>query len=347
MWQWNKRVVTGLAAVFLGITMVLTGCNTAKTEDKDKKEKTQAAPKSILPLDTSSKKVIGEYQNGKVTEGELHRFLNLMGFLDPQIDMFLSSPQAKEQLNGLKEDALKQYTTRQYILSKAKPADQYNKKIEDEMKKIEDMMKQNPTPQATGNEKAPKNLDEAIKGKGFTKDEFRAFVLDDLRIADYLDEQLKKQEYDHVKVNHILVSFTQKDAQPMPGQPNRSEADAKKRIEEVKKKLDQGGDFAKLAKEYSDDPGSKDKAGLVEGPADQFVPEFAKAAKTIPLNQISDIVKTEYGFHILKVTERKKQTMDKAPDQFKGQQRQKVFTEIMDKEVKLKSLLPKEQPAKK
>ena len=51
-----------------------------------------------------------------------------------------------------------------------------------------------------------------------------------------------------MKVQHILISTE-----------NRSDAEAKKRAEEVKKKLDKGGDFSKLAKEYSDDPGSKEQ----------------------------------------------------------------------------------------
>ncbi|SFJ35571.1 peptidylprolyl isomerase [Thermoflavimicrobium dichotomicum] len=338
MWQWNKRVIAGFIAVFLA-GAVLAGCNSAKTEDK----KTTATAKqekadSILPLDTSSKKVIGEFQNGKVTEGELNRYINMLGFLDLQVSIALSNPEMKARLNEVKQDILKDYATRKWILSQTKADSESTKKIDDEMKKIEEMAKNNSVT-ATPNGKPPKNLDEAIKGKGFTKEELRAYVLEELRIRDFLDQKLKGQKYDHVKVQHILVSTT--------AEAKRSEADAKKRADEVKKKLEAGGDFAKLAKEYSDDPGSKNQSGLIEGPADQFVPEFANAAKNLPLNQISDPIKTEYGFHVLKVLERKQETVDKAPEQYKYMKRSKVFEDIMNKELKLKSFLPVTKSAKK
>ena len=75
---------------------------------------------------------------------------------------------------------------------------------------------------------------------------------------------------------------------------------------EVKQKLADGADFAELAKEYSTDEGTKENGGelgfFAKG---TMVTEFDDVAFTLPINEISDPVKTEYGYHIIKVVEKK------------------------------------------
>ncbi len=79
-------------------------------------------------------------------------------------------------------------------------------------------------------------------------------------------------------------------------------------MEELLKRAKAGEDFAELAKQYSEDPGSKNKGGLYKDfPKGQMVPAFEEAAFNVPVGEISDIVETSYGYHILKVIERKKE----------------------------------------
>ena len=77
------------------------------------------------------------------------------------------------------------------------------------------------------------------------------------------------------------------------------------KAEDVKQQLEDGGDFAELAKEYSQDPGSAEKGGdlgcLGKG---ETVPEFEEAAFGAEQGEIVGPVKTEFGYHILEVTER-------------------------------------------
>lgn len=77
----------------------------------------------------------------------------------------------------------------------------------------------------------------------------------------------------------------------------------KKKAEEVLQKVKDGGDFAALAKENSDDPGSKDKGGLYENVGKgQFAPEFEVAALTLKPGEIApEVVSTNFGFHIIKL----------------------------------------------
>ena len=66
-----------------------------------------------------------------------------------------------------------------------------------------------------------------------------------------------------------------------------------------------GEDFAKVAKELSTDPGSKDAGGVLPcGPVSQYVAPFAAAASTLKINELSQPVKTDFGYHIVKVTKR-------------------------------------------
>ncbi len=92
-------------------------------------------------------------------------------------------------------------------------------------------------------------------------------------------EEMKKE----LKASHILVAD-------------------EKTANEVKAKLDKGEDFAKLAKQYSTDTGSKDAGGELGwfGP-DKMVPEFSKAAYSLKKGEISAPVKTQYGYHIIKL----------------------------------------------
>ncbi|SEN64023.1 peptidylprolyl isomerase [Lihuaxuella thermophila] len=335
MQVWNKRLVIGALTIFLASSMVLTGCGTAeKQEQKQAQQTTQ--PTQFKPLSTTSKKVVAEFKGGKITEGELNRYINVFSFFQPQFAMMFTDPSLKGKQNEIKAQLAKDFAGQLYIASVV-PDGEYEKKADETLKQLESQLKSG---QAADGQKGPQSIEEAIKGKGFTKDELREFIIRDHKIQAYYEERLKKLQYDNVKVNHILIGVGN-------DKPKRTDAEAKKRAEEVKKKLDAGGDFAKLAKEYSDDPGSKDQGGLVEGPPEMFVPEFANAAKTLPIGKISDPVKTDYGYHILKVVERNKKSYDQAPDQLKMDKQQEIFEEMVQKELQFKSFLPAPKPAEK
>lgn len=106
---------------------------------------------------------------------------------------------------------------------------------------------------------------------------------------------------DLVSVRHILVSVKRGD-----GQPGLTDEEAKAKVAKIQEELKGGAAFDELAKKYSDDPGSKDNGGLY---ADQdpsaWVPEFGAAARTQPLGEVGAPVKTQFGYHLVKVEARK------------------------------------------
>jgi peptidyl-prolyl cis-trans isomerase D len=100
-----------------------------------------------------------------------------------------------------------------------------------------------------------------------------------------------------VHVEHILFKTV--------GKTDAEIAEIRQKAEDVLKKAKSGANFEDLAKKYSEDDGTKVKGGdlgwIVEG---QTVPEFQQTAFTLPKGSISDLVKTQYGFHIIKVLDR-------------------------------------------
>jgi len=108
-----------------------------------------------------------------------------------------------------------------------------------------------------------------------------------------------------LKTRHILISVA-KDADA------KTDAAAKAKAEEALKQVKAGGNFAELAKKYSDDPGSKDQGGeLPMMAASGLVPEYAQAAMALNPGQTSDLVRTQFGYHII-------QTEQKVPAQVKS-----------------------------
>lgn len=102
-----------------------------------------------------------------------------------------------------------------------------------------------------------------------------------------------------VRASHILVKAGEK-ASP------EEKAKALEKIKGVQQKIKDGADFAAIAKEVSDDPGSKETGGDLDFfQRGQMVPAFETAAFALKPGEVSDIVETEYGYHLIKTTDRK------------------------------------------
>ena len=100
-----------------------------------------------------------------------------------------------------------------------------------------------------------------------------------------------------VHISHILV--------PVQPSPDAREK-ALQKIREVQKKLQEGADFAELAREYSDDPGSASRGGdLGFTRRGEFVRPFEEVAFNLQIGEISDVVETQFGYHIIQLLDRR------------------------------------------
>ncbi len=139
-------------------------------------------------------------------------------------------------------------------------------------------------------------------------------IREGMTIQKYLEQELAKQtevteddiqaayqEDKTATVRHILLK-TQ-------GLSDSAKQEVHKKMEKILARARKGEDFARLAKKYSEDPGSKNKGGLYENfGRGVMVKPFEDAAFSVPVGQISDIIETRFGYHILKVEDRKKET---------------------------------------
>ena len=100
-------------------------------------------------------------------------------------------------------------------------------------------------------------------------------------------------------------------------------AKARERIEDILKQARAGKDFAQLAKEYSEDEGTKDRGGALGAfPKEAMVPPFGDVAFATPAGQISDPVRTRFGWHLIrvaKVNEGRTRSLEEAQDEIQNQ----------------------------
>ena len=189
--------------------------------------------------------------------------------------------------------------------------------------------------------------------------DYAILTFSDLRQRSPVTEDDEKIQYqknidqykleDRAHVAHILFKTV--------GMTDAEAAEVKKKAEDVLSKAKHGGNFADLAKQYSEDT-TKDKGGdlgwIVRG---QTVPEFEAAAFSLPKGSISDLVKTQYGFHIIQVIDRESartQTLDEVKASIVNQLQQdkaeqlgeNLSTQIAD-EIRRGGRVPLDELAKK
>jgi peptidyl-prolyl cis-trans isomerase D len=140
---------------------------------------------------------------------------------------------------------------------------------------------------------------------------------------------------EQVNVSHILIKT------PLPGADGKVDAkgvdEARKKAQDVLKQLQAGGNFADLAKKYSEDPGSGKNGGSLgwigKG---RTVPEFEQAAFSLAKGATSGLVQSSYGFHIIRVDDKQAahvKTLDEVKDQIEGSIRQQKAAQAAANQV--------------
>lgn len=135
-------------------------------------------------------------------------------------------------------------------------------------------------------------------------------TITDEAAKEYYTKNIEDYTYEKVvRVRHILFKTIDENGNPLP----KEQQDAQfKNAQEILKRAKGTEDFASLAKQYSEDEGSKNNGGEYTFTKGDMVKEFENASFALKPGEISDLVKTEYGYHIIKleaIVHEKGQTM--------------------------------------
>jgi peptidyl-prolyl cis-trans isomerase C len=160
-----------------------------------------------------------------------------------------------------------------------------------------------------------------------------ALAVSDADLQKYYDAH--KAEYEEVKARHILIAFKGSPA-AQAGKKELTEDEAKAKAEDLRKQIVGGADFAALAKKESDDVGSGSQGGdLGSFTHGQMVPEFEKAAFEAKPGDVTPVVRTQYGYHIIQVIEHGATPFEQIkPTIAKSQREAKMRTALDDLKAK-------------
>ena len=154
--------------------------------------------------------------------------------------------------------------------------------------------------------------------------------MSDADIKAYYDAHQDKFQTtaDTYSARHILVKVKSNDQD----KEGNTDAEAKAKIAKIQAELKAGKKLADLAKEYSDDPGSKNTGGLYENfPAEQMVSEFGNAVKSQAIGVVGEPVKTQFGYHLIEVTAKTPKGTPKPLESVKGEIQKIVGPERQEK----------------
>ncbi|KQL47003.1 foldase [Brevibacillus choshinensis] len=274
-------------------------------------------PKLTLPFTVDPTATLVEYQGGTMNGKEFEEFLRVINFMNPQQGGMIEAADD----NALKAFA-REYTATKIMAARADAGMQ--KESKDLAEKTFEKIK-NQYLGYIGKDEA--KFTKLMEGQGVTKEMVvgqMALINDSINVLKKgIDDATLKKEYDSMdkasrtvaSVRHILIS-TEK----------RKPEEALKLANDLEARLKKGEDFAKLAKEFTDDPGSKENGGLyADADVTQWVPQFKDAALAQPVGQVGPPVKTDYGYHIIKVESRKEKTFDEMKEQLRAGALEKAY----------------------
>ncbi len=186
------------------------------------------------------------------------------------------------------------------------------------------------------NRLSDQQLEQALKQQGMTQQDLRDLMREQIIVKDAVDQNLHvsdAQLQDYLNKNHALLD------QPKQVRARHILVSTLAQAQMIEGKIKSGGDFAALAKQYSSDPGTKDKGGelgfFTQG---AMVKEFSDAAFSMKPGQISQPVHSPYGYHIIQVEEIKPaqvatlaNSRQKIKDNMLSSQEQMAIPDFMDK----------------
>ncbi|RED53035.1 peptidylprolyl isomerase [Cohnella lupini] len=276
----------------------------------------------------SGSTVIATYKGGQVTEKEFDKYVAFQTIMNPQSAMYMSIPQFKEQFvkQYIVTSVLKEEITDDEKKAAKTAADSFKTEFEDAVKSQPDLKKHLDDNDLSVKEAVAMYQDlAAFQAYYAAKEKELKPTVKDEEIKAVYDKA--PTDYNVVTLRHILIGTQD----PNTGAELKSDADALKLAKEVKAQLDAGGDWTAIAKANSTDAGSKDKGGLYDKQlAIDWVAEFKDAANKQEIGKIGDPVKTDYGYHVIKVESREEAS---SYDKLSAAAKERITTDLTTTKV--------------
>ncbi|NQX64800.1 peptidylprolyl isomerase [Paenibacillus alba] len=272
-------------------------------------------------------RVVATYKGGQVTKGEFDTFFALQALFNNSHSTSKDDPEYQKSM-------VTELIQNRVLYSRSSDADQTAAKAGaakqisawkaqfGEAKFLEDLKKANVT---------ETDLQYFLVGSLCAQNVIKSSITDAQLKAKYEDSlKVDKNAFTIASVRHILIGLTSGD----DGSKTRTKEEALKIAKDVQQKLKNGDDFVKLAKEYSDDPGSKDNGGLyADADVNQWVPEFKKATIEQPVGTVGEPVESQFGYHLIKVDSRSVKSFDAVKEQLRAALEQDQFQQFSQKEL--------------
>ncbi|WP_017815530.1 peptidylprolyl isomerase [Paenibacillus shenyangensis] len=292
MWPIKKaarKTAVLTAGAVLSISL-LAACNNGNNAAAPQQPKAAEQAKDSSP-------VVAEYEGGTITENEFNKEVSMQKFLTPQYAQMFDMPEYREQImNKLLDQEVAYKSLAQNASEAAKT--EGAKQADEQIKQFKASM-------------APEQWEEMLKAASLKEQDVKDYMtlvltgsevmkekVTDDKVQSYFDAN--KKDYTTATVRHVLIGLQSAD-----GKTTRTDAQALKLAKEVKAKLDKGADFATIAKKYTDDTGSKEQGGQYKDQkVGNWVEGFKNAVLTQKIGVVGPPVKTDYGYHVIKVESR-------------------------------------------
>ena len=305
-----SRALPGIIFAIIALSLVLTGCNEEEKSSKKAEQKAESAVQETsaqaAPADSEAFKqlpdVVAKVNGVDLLKSDLEKIYSM---LSAQAKMTGEAKSDKEVIDValgelLNMEVLKQESARRNIVPSSE-------EIANEMKTVRANFPDEAAFEATLKDKGlsievvkksiteqisvQKMLEKEVESKvSISTDEIKKFYSDN---PDYFKTK------DSVKASHILIK-TEANAD------EKKVAEAREKIDAILAKVKGGEDFAKMAKEKSEGPSGPNGGDLGYFGRGQMVKPFEEAVYKLKVGEVSEVVKTEFGFHIIKLVDMKK-----------------------------------------
>lgn len=246
--------------------------------------------------DLTKDKVVATYEDGEIRGDQFATFLAFHGFINP-------ATQINDQ--ELRQELLRFQILQNVIGEKSEVTDWVTERTDDFWEQYELYYDEETRQKAY---EALQITEEEIK------EQLNYYFLTEKHFRDQISETDIQNSYEDLKgelttasVRHILISFEE-----------RSEEEAKDLADDLYQQLQAGADLAELAKEYSDDGNAATGGAYEDVQVSDWVPEFKQAALEQEIGVIGEPVRTQYGYHIVRVEDRSEASLEEVRDPLIG-----------------------------